>query len=233
MTIARKISELRSSELWARLHKLKRRVRFLRKPTPQIFDEIYQNNVWGDDESISGHGSRLDRTAKLRAALPSLIRKYDCQSLLDIPCGDFNWMQSLGLEIEYIGADIVRDLIARNQEKYTSAHRKFVRQDILRDPLPAVNLILCRDCLVHFSNVDVMTALKNIRASGSKYLLATTFPERLRNEDIATGEWRPINLCQRPFNLPSPIELVDDTVDEPLYREKNLGLWKISALPPF
>ncbi len=233
MTLAHKLSELRSSDLWVRLHKLKRRVSLWRKPTAQIFDEIYHNDVWDDDESISGHGSRLDRTTKIRAALPSLLSKYECRSLLDIPCGDFNWMRTLALEVEYIGADIVGDLIEHNQEKYADAHRKFVKQDLLRDPLPAVSLILCRDCLVHFSNADVVTALKNIKASGSKYLLTTTFPEYHRNESIVTGEWRPINLCRHPFNLPSPLELLDDTFDAPIYREKYLGLWEIAALPAY
>ena len=142
-------------------------------------------------------------------------------------------MRTLGLEVDYIGADIVGDLIEHNREKYADAYQKFTKQDLLRDRLPAVSLILCRDCLVHFSNADIVTALKNIQASGSKYLLTTTFPERRRNESIVTSEWRPINLCWPPFNLPAPLELVEDTFDAPNYREKHLGLWEVSALPAF
>ena len=40
-------------------------------------------------------------------------------SVLDIPCGDFNWMQKVDLSnIEYIGADIVEELIKKNIEIY-------------------------------------------------------------------------------------------------------------------
>jgi hypothetical protein len=222
---------LRSSGLWVRLHNLKRRLKLLGKPTTQIFEEIYQRNDWDDDESISGHGSRLDHTANIRAALPSLLEKYQCQSLLDIPCGDFNWMKTVALDVDYIGADIVGDLIKRNQERYASARRNFVVSDVLRDRLPRVSLIMCRDCLVHFSNADVMTALKNIKASGSEYLLTTTFPAQRRNASIVTGEWRPLNLCQPPFRLPAPLELVDDTFDAPNYHVKYMGIWQVSALP--
>jgi hypothetical protein len=203
------------------------------KQTAQVFDEIYTRNIWGDGESISGPGSRLDRTDKIRAALPSTVKRYGCQSLLDIPCGDFNWMRTLELETEYIGADIVGELIKLNQERYAGDHRRFVKLDLLRDPLPAVDLILCRDCLVHFSNSDVMAALKNIKASGSKYVLTTTFPDRHKNGSIVTGEWRPLNLSKRPFNLSAPLDLVDDSYDSPNYYDKCLGLWNILDLPDF
>jgi hypothetical protein len=78
-----------------------------------------------------------------------------------------------------------------------------------------------------------MTALKNIKTSGSKYLLTTTFPERRKNQSIVTGEWRPVNLSEHPFNLTVPLELVDDSYDSPNYYDKQLGLWRISDLPDF
>jgi hypothetical protein len=215
------------------LQRLKRRWILSRKPADQVFDEIYRSNNWGDVESVSGPGSRLDRTDKIRAALPELIKKYDCRSLLDIPCGDFNWMKTLDLNIEYVGGDIVVDLIELNQQRYAGRHKRFLRMDLLRDPLPEVDLIFCRDCLVHFSNSDVMTALQNMKASGSKYLLTTTFPERRKNQSIATGEWRPVNLCTQPFSLPAPMEFVDDSYDSPNYYDKHLGFWSISDLPDF
>jgi hypothetical protein len=38
--------------------------------------------------------------------------------LLDIPCGDFNWMKLLNLGVDYIGADIVGELIAENRRRF-------------------------------------------------------------------------------------------------------------------
>jgi len=216
-----------------RLRKIRRKLYLSQKRPAQVFDEIYKKNNWGDAESVSGPGSRLDRTDKIRAALPPLLMKYECLSILDIPCGDFNWMNTLELAIEYIGGDIVGDLVRLDQERYGNDHRKFIELNLLQDPLPSMDLILCRDCLVHFSNSDVIIALKHIKKSGSKYLLTSTFPERRKNQRIVTGEWRPVNLSEHPFNLPIPLELVDDSYDSPNYYDKQLGLWKISDLPDF
>jgi hypothetical protein len=79
------------------------------------FTEIYNNNGWCSPESRSGNGSELKNTIKLRSELPYLFVKYNIKSILDIPCGDFNWMKEVDLtNIEYKGADIVESLINLN-----------------------------------------------------------------------------------------------------------------------
>lgn len=213
------------------LSKIRRKFHLLKQKPSSIFNEIYVKNSWGDQESKSGPGSRLDRTDKIRIALPRLLSKYDCQSLLDIPCGDFNWMKMLDLNIEYIGADIVIDLIEHNIQEYQSELRQFRVANLLNEKLPEVDIILCRDCLVHFSTKDIRKALKNIKLSGSEYLLTTTFPKLRTNRNIVTGEWHKINLVNPPFLLPDPIEYIDDSYESPNYFDKSLGLWKISDIP--
>jgi SAM-dependent methyltransferase len=182
-------------------------------------------------DSLSGPGSDLAQTAAVRARLPALLREFDCSSLLDLPCGDFYWMNTLDLDIDYVGGDIVAELIERNQTQYQRARRRFLRLDLQRDDLPVCDLVLCRDCLVHFSNRDIVLALQNIKRSGCRYLLTTTFVGRDRNDDIVTGKWRPLNLQRAPFAFPAPIELIDEAHPERRYRDKNLGLWRIDDIP--
>ena len=74
--------------------------------------------------------------------------------------------------------------------------------DITRDALPRADVILCRDCLVHFSFKDIFAAIDNFKKSQSRYLLATTFIAFSENLDVATGEWRRLNM---PPNLVSSI----------------------------
>lgn len=101
-------------------------------------------------------------------------------------------------DIKYTGADIVPDLIPLNKEKYPKYDFKVL--DLTTDNLPKVDLIFCRDCLFHLSNNLIVEALKNIKKSGSKYLLTTTFPEhKIANRDIEIGQWRIINLEIEPF----------------------------------
>jgi hypothetical protein len=211
-----------------------RRVRYssLAKKSPkQLFTEIFRENKWEIEESHSGRGSTLIETEVIRKALPPLIRELKCESLLDIPCGDFYWMKFVELGAEYIGGDIVDELVKNNQEQFGCFDRRFVILDLIGDELPKCDMVLCRDCLVHFSYQHISQAIQNIKKSGSKYLLTTTFVERTRNEDIPTSAWRPINLQLPPFSFPPPMKLIDEACPMQDYRDKSLGLWKIDDLP--
>lgn len=205
----------------------------LAKSPAQIFTEIYRENKWGDEQSLSGPGSNLDQSEAVRNALPLLIKELRCESLLDVPCGDFFWLKMIDLNIQYIGGDVVDDLVKNNNRQYATQNRKFVRVDLVRDRLPKVDLILCRDCLVHFSYLHTLSSLKNIKRSGARYLLTTTFVERDINKDIPTGGWRSINLQLPPYNFPAPIRLIDEKCPFEDYRDKSLGLWKTADVPDY
>jgi hypothetical protein len=69
----------------------------------EIFTDIYKKNDWKNDESVSGNGSTLDATEGVRRELPRLFAKFHVKSLLDIPCGDCNWIKGyLHQKSEYV-----------------------------------------------------------------------------------------------------------------------------------
>lgn len=144
---------------WAR----ERRARLFKRHTPKaVFSYIYQNRLWGKEESVSGTESSLAQTAVLREQLPVLCRRYGVRTLLDIPCGDFNWMRAVDLDgMVYQGADVVDELIQTCRSQYATRNIQFEVMDLLEDPLPRVDLILCRDCLVHFSNKSLLLLVLN------------------------------------------------------------------------
>jgi hypothetical protein len=201
--------------------------------TEEIFTEIFKTNSWLGRASISGSGSDPDQTRNITAALPNLFRRFDIATVLDIPCGDFSWMSTIDLSgVTYVGADIVKELIALNRARYEAENVAFTCTNMITDRLPRVDLILCRDGLVHLSLADIRRALNNFRRSGSKYLLTTTFPARNRNDDMYTGGWRPINLQIAPFSFPPPRMTILEgcTENDGIFRDKSLALWKISEL---
>jgi Methyltransferase domain len=213
--------------------RLVRRPRLRRMSLEAVFSEYFQQHVWGKGgESISGGGSTTAATAAIRAALPGVLTEYGIKTLLDLPCGDGNWMNQVELDLDsYIGADIVPALIDLNISKWGKIpNRRFLQLDMTSDLMPRVDLVLCRDCLVHLSDVNAARALNNIKRSGSRYLLATTFPDHPHNLDIVDGEWRPINLQQAPFNLPPPLKLIREGLTEPSVQDKSLGLWRAADL---
>jgi hypothetical protein len=196
-----------------------------------VFEHAYRHNIWAGRESRSGVGSGLSATRALRAELPSLIRYLHVTSLLDIPCGDFQWMRRVELgAVHYIGADIVPDLIAANQREHSSELREFRVLDLTADELPTVELVLCRDCLVHLSFKLLWRALANVKRSGARYLLTTTHPGQKKNLDVRTGAWRPVNLNAPPFDFPPPVRLINEGSCEG-YPDKSIGLWAVEDIP--
>jgi hypothetical protein len=201
---------------------------FLRgRDAEKVFSEIYERNLWNDLESASGRGSTLERTVVIRRLLPGLLRDVGAQSLLDAPCGDFNWMRYTELgPVTYIGADVVPSLIVRNEQRYGRVGRKFAVLDITKNAIPRVDVILCRDCLAHLSFRDILSAVANFKRSNSEYLFATTHIDVREHRDIATGQGRYVNLQLSPFNFPAPVKLIVEDVE----LGKCLGVWRLQQL---
>lgn len=195
-----------------------------------IFTEIYRERRWGAFESRSGRGSDLPHTQRIRARLPKVLRELKVSSMLDIPCGDFYWLKEVDLGfLSYTGADIVDEIIVSNRTRYATDKREFKRLDICSDPLPTVDLILCRDLFRHLSFEDIRSAILNIRSSASTYLLATSCVVTNEHADIQTGKGRSVNLLIPPISLPRPLQTVDDSnLDNP---SKRLMLFSVIDLP--
>ncbi len=199
----------------------------------KLFTQHYSIEHKGNLESISGTGSYLENTEGVREAMPGLLRELKIATMLDAPCGDFNWMKEVDLgEIRYTGGDIVRNVVEYNRKEYGCDRRRFIHLDITQGPIPKTDLILCRDCLVHLSSEHIFAALRNFQQSGSEYLLTTHFTELVENKDIITIQWRPLNFCLSPFNFPPPVRLIDEKYQHPrgLHRDKHLALWRLADL---
>ena len=156
--------------------------------------------------------------------------------MLDVPCGDFNWMKNVDLsKISYHGGDIVEPLIKSNIKKYESKNVKFSVIDLVNDNLPTVDLIMVRDCLVHLPTSDVFKALKNIKNSKSKYFLTTNFlwNHQEVNKEIKVGEWRRINLQKTPYNFEYPHRIIIEGNIQSNDRDKTMSLWYVKDIPDF
>lgn len=192
------------------------------------FSKIYSRNLFYGTESRSGKGSGITQTKIITQEIPALLKKLQLESLMDAPCGDFFWMGKTPLPVNnYIGIDIVDEIIRQNKIKYAAPGRIFLKKDLTTDLLPQADIILCRDCLVHLSFAHSLKAIENFKKSGSKYLLATTFTDRTHNDDLGKGFWRTLNLELPPFNFPKPRKVINENCREGNghYTDKSLGLW--------
>ncbi|MBK1875417.1 hypothetical protein [Pelagicoccus mobilis] len=191
-----------------------------------LFTSYYENNTWsgGGEETRSGSGSTLKKTALLRDELPAFLAKHNFTRMLDAPCGDYNWFREIKRPgVTYIGGDIVKEMVEKNQASYGDESTSFIHFDIVSGEPPEVDVWFCRDVLLHFSYDLIFSFLENFVKSGVPYLLVSNYHEFEENIDIPTGTGRPLNLQVEPFNLPEPKDYIDDDVAG--RRPKRMALW--------
>jgi hypothetical protein len=132
--------------------------------------------------------------------------------------------------IGYVGADVAPSLVKDLTSKFPD--REFRVLNIVRDPLPKVDLILCRDLFVHLSNKDIQAAIKNVRSSGIWYLATATFTKRVGNRDLPfitrNAAWRTLNLELTPFKFPKPLFVLDEKCREGngAFSDKAVAVWE-------
>ena len=199
----------------------------LARPRAQIFKMAYATRAWGSAESGSGIGSELAATENVSAYLPELFQRLQVSKFLDAPCGDWNWMRRVDLSgVDYVGADVVSDIVAKNNQQYARSGVQFIHADLTKDYLPPVDMIMCRDCWVHLSFQDIAAILKNFRRTGATWLLVSNTPSRDRNQNKPTGiDWRHLNLHLPPFSFPPKIESRKDHYPDVPF-EIALGEWQ-------
>ncbi len=208
--------------------------KFSKLSLQERFELIYNENFWESNESRSGIGSEIKNTKEVLKSLDQIIKDFKIKSIIDIPCGDFNWMSFMDMKnIEYQGHDIVEQLIIKNNKKFKKNNISFFNSDITNSRLGKADLMFVRDCLVHFSIEDIKKSIFRIKQSRSKYLMSTSFVNVDKNLDIYSADWRPINLEKEPFNFPKPLLTYNEKCQEMggIYDDKSLCLWKINKLP--
>lgn len=200
-----------------------------------FFADVFRSHAWRGLESASGQGSDTWATREVVAELPGLLQRLGVRSLLDIPCGDFHWMRDVALDgIDYIGADIVPELIEQNRANHMRPGVRFEVLDLVSDDLPPVDMVFVRDCFIHFTNALIDEALANIRRAGIRYLCLTHQTDQAANIDLdravagVNHEYRPINFTLPPFSFPAPVDAIPDSVAG-RFPDKIMGVWRMTA----
>ena len=189
-----------------------------------VIEELPALLNWGN-QSVCGPGSSSNATEDIREHLPKIFKKYKIKSMIDAACGDFHWMKEVDLKgLKFHGYDIMPEYIEDNKERFGSKNIKFEVKDVIEEKITQeVDLIMCRDLIMHLRWDKVKKLIKNFKNSKSKYLLATNFSNKNSHNDgyiypaMASPPnppedwdkepqwgWRPLNLLLEPFNFPKP-----------------------------
>lgn len=179
----------------------------------------------------AGPMATMEASAPFRAWLPAALDLYDIKTMLDVPCGCWNWMQHVDLgDVKYTGWDVEPEIVNRNITRHGGGKKTFRQANLLTiDRLPKVDLILCRDFLMHMPDENISLILKKFIASGSKYLLTSNFPGAVNDfpynpdRDTLKGEARVFDLTADPFNM---IGMVDRLWEQ---GDRTMDLYSLGA----
>ena len=151
----------------------------------EVFTRIYAENAWGG----SGKGSDPAAAAPYCRFIEGYIWQHSIRSVLDLGCGDLRVANAIAWgPARYTGIDIV-------------APPGMWQADIRTCPLPAADLVLCKDVLQHWGNGDITAMLP--RLAGYPHVLITGSAEGIRtNTDVETGGFRCVDLAAPPFCWP-------------------------------
>ena len=150
--------------------------RFSGKTNQETFQKIYKENLWGKNTEpfFSGPGSHdaivvdpyVKEVLSFFGSLPAL------PVVVDLGCGDFNVGSKLFQASKlYIACDVVPELIEHNKAKFQNKFIDFQCVDIVKDPLPAGEVVILRQVLQHLSNKDIALVLPKLAAF--KYVIIT------------------------------------------------------------
>ncbi|MBW0365445.1 hypothetical protein [Ensifer adhaerens] len=170
--------------------------RFKKSKEPKVspvlerrFSEVFEKNIWRDDESFSGPGSRRG-SISVNVALEALekeVAEHRIHSISGIPCGDINWMPDIMPRrrgLRYF--DIVQSIVNVNRERHPDLDFRVL--DVTSEPPPRSGLIFCKDLVSHLTYADVLRLLANMKKSKSQYLLLSSNSGH-HNEELHGGSW--------------------------------------------
>lgn len=133
-----------------------------------VFAHVYREGLWGRTlrrKFYSGPGSHdSDLVRPYMAAVTNFLRGLPAApTVVDLGCGDFN----IGRRIRpacsrYIACDVVADLIEHNRRQFASLDVDFRCVDIVKDPLPAGDVVFIRQVLQHLSNEQIASVVAKL-----------------------------------------------------------------------
>jgi SAM-dependent methyltransferase len=206
---------------------------FIRK---KMFKYIFLSGYWSDynigqNHSRSGQGSNFNNTLYLQNELKIFFKKEKIKKILDIGCGDFNWMNNILSDLDYdsyLGVDIVDVLISDNLDKYKSKKINFINKDFINDDidfLSEFDFVLVRDVFIHLKNSNINKAINKLRKINFRYIGITSDPTILVNTDLKTdGRYRDVNLTLRPFNINNTYHVIKGLNSEKI-EKYNLNIY--------
>ena len=181
-----------------------------------IFTDIYEKKVWGDNKNSNYNGSSgggSDIEYNKNTYIPFLreyIVKNGIKSVVDLGCGDFKCGNLIynDLNVEYTGYDTYKKVVESNSNNKYNFPCIFKHLDFYNNKEEIVEADMCiiKDVLQHWSNKSIYTFLDYLTSSKKyKFILICNCSNQnqdyneVYNEETHDGGSRPLNTSFLPL----------------------------------
>jgi hypothetical protein len=181
---------------------------FYKKELTYIFEEIYENNIWGNN---GGEGSQINYNKDTYVPfLKKFIIDNNIKTIVDLGCGYFTCGKLLydDLDILYTGYDIYNKAVENNSNNFSSSKYTFGWLDFCsnNEKLISGELCILKDVLQHLS-INNITNLLDYIINSKKYkyiLICNCCDQRKDNADIRDGAFRQLSCEFLPLKKYNP-----------------------------
>jgi hypothetical protein len=204
---------------------------------PELFAYIYENEIWGNDNSpdypgSSGPGSYLEYNEEYITFVKQFIADRAIGIVNDFGCGTFISGPSIygDNNVIYNGYDIYKPLIDLNSANCPRYNMNFSVFDFYNNmnKIPFSDLVIIKDVFSHWSNECINNLLTHlIERHLCKYILITNCCHQdTDNRDINLGSFRPLNSQMSPLKDYGAVSVLK-------YRTKEVSLIDLSSFFQF
>ncbi len=209
---------------------------FLKKTNKRkaVFNSIYKSYHWKDynkpraGESYSGFGSDKHLSDDIIFLFKKFIEEKKIKTILDLACGDFNWMKNIIMNnkkiLSYTGYEIVDEITKSNVKLYSKENIFFKTIDVIDDPLDKkFDLIIIKDLFQHIKNSEIISIISKLKKNKSNFFAISTNPDIKNNVDLKNfGHHRYINIETEPFMLNNPLLSFTASKNEKYLKKLNI-----------
>ena len=136
-----------------------------KKEITEYFTKMYDPTK-STSETVCGPGSKKSNNIEFLKFLDKTIKENNINSILDIGCGDMNYISPYlckNKNIKYCGIDISTKIIEHNNKNFSDLGI-FKYMDVINDDLPKnYDLIIVKEVFIHLSDANIHKALSNIK----------------------------------------------------------------------
>lgn len=196
-----------------------------------IFTNIYENNIWGDNKTnhysgSSGGGSNLKFNEKYIKILKNIIKEYKINTIVDLGCGDFKIGRLIydDINVLYTGYDTYKKIIDYHitqypEPKYTFKHLDFYTN---KDSIVEGDMCILKDVLQHWTINEIYTFMDYLVESKKfKYiLLVNCCNQTIDNQDCDETRTRPLSCNLLPLKKYNAVKIDN-------YNTKEISIIKI------